>query len=107
MEITIPLYSVLSKLIRKFTFSKSVAFFAIVLLSFTYTNLEAQISTPTSSANPVCEGAAVTFSTTVTGTSTDGLATFYDGATIIGTGAINGAGVATFAGRASSKRARA
>ena len=45
-------------------------------------------------SNPTASGSAATFDATVTGTAPSGIVTFYDGATIIGSGAIVG-GVAT------------
>jgi hypothetical protein len=62
-------------------------------------NLAATSSAVTSSANPSGAGQAVTFTATVTsaaGTPT-GNVTFKDGATALGTGALNASGVATFA----------
>ena len=59
-------------------------------------------STPTSSANPSTFGATVTFSATVTSTLTGdplvptGKVTFNDGTTALGSGTLNGSGVATF-----------
>jgi hypothetical protein len=51
-----------------------------------------------SSANPSVFGQSVTFTATVTGTGPipTGTVTFLDGATTLGTGALNGSGVATF-----------
>ena len=88
-------YWVISKIIRKFSPYKAISVFAIVLFSFSSTNLKAQIAQPTSDNNPSCLNSSVTFSATVSGTSTDGIVTFYDNAVIIGTGTIT-AGVATF-----------
>ena len=50
----------------------------------------------TSSANPSFFGQAVTFTATVTGASPTGTVTFKDGATVLGSGTLNGSGVATF-----------
>jgi uncharacterized repeat protein (TIGR01451 family) len=50
----------------------------------------------TSSANPSSFGQAVTFTATVTGASPTGTVTFKDGATALGSGTLNGSGVATF-----------
>ena len=88
-------YWVLSKRIRKFFPGKLYSIFAILLLSFSHTALVAQISQPTSGANPACLGSPVTFSTTVSGTSTDNIVTFYDNGVSMGTNTITG-GVATF-----------
>ena len=56
-------------------------------------------TTLTSSLNPSTSGQSVTFTATVTGGSgtPTGSVDFKDGATIIGTGTLNGSGVATFA----------
>ncbi len=103
MEITLPLFSVLSKLIRKFIPSNAVAFFAIILFSFIYTNAEAQITNLQSDLNPACVGATINFTATVTGA---GNVTFYDGAAIpanqIGTpiAVAGGTAVLPFAGLA-------
>jgi hypothetical protein len=60
-------------------------------------NVQAATSTAlTSSLNPSAFGQAVTFTATVTGATPTGTVTFKDGATVIGTGTLNGAGVATF-----------
>jgi hypothetical protein len=55
------------------------------------------ITTLISSVNPSLSGAPVTFSATVTGTSgtPTGTVTFKDGGTTLGTGTLNGSGVAT------------
>ncbi len=68
--------------------------------SNTVTQVVTQISTTTglaSSANPAAPGAAVTFTATVTASSgtPTGTVTFNDGSTAIGTGTLNGSGVAT------------
>jgi hypothetical protein len=58
------------------------------------------ITTPTSTTNPSVFGQAVTFSVTVSGTTggtpTAGTVTFFSNATSLGTGTLNGSGVATF-----------
>src|ERR1700759_2362808 len=99
MEITIPLFSVLAKKIKKFICSKAVTLFAIVLLSLTHTNSDAQVTNLTSDVNPSCVGATVTFTATVTGT---GNVSFYDGTatgTLIGTSPVNtGSAVLSYAG---------
>ena len=51
----------------------------------------------TSSANPSASGQAITFTATVTSTGVPaGIVTFMDGAATLGTGTLNGSGVATF-----------
>src|ERR1700746_2336115 len=82
MEITLPLFSNLYKLIRELTVSRAVAFFAIILSSFSYTNLEAQITSVTSDNNPSCFGTAINFTGTVGATT--GNVLFYDGTVAAG-----------------------
>ena len=53
-------------------------------------------TTLVSSLNPSLVGQAVTFTATVSGSTPTGTVTFKDGATTLGTGTPNGAGVATF-----------
>ncbi len=64
----------------------------------TETIQESSTTTLTSSANPSLSGAPVTFTATVTGSSgtPTGTVTFKDGGTTLGTGTLNGSGVATF-----------
>jgi uncharacterized repeat protein (TIGR01451 family) len=50
-----------------------------------------------SSPNPSLAGQSVTFTATVSGSTPTGIVTFKDGATALGTGTLNGSGVATFA----------
>jgi uncharacterized repeat protein (TIGR01451 family) len=50
-----------------------------------------------SSLNPSLAGQSVTFTATVSGSTPTGTVTFKDGATTLGTGTLNGTGVATFA----------
>jgi hypothetical protein len=56
----------------------------------------------TSSANPACQASSITFTATVTDTSAGstgtptGTVTFKDGATTLGSGSLNGSGVATY-----------
>jgi hypothetical protein len=52
----------------------------------------------TSSANPATQGVPVIFTATVTATSgtPTGVVSFFDGSTLVGTGTLNGSGVATF-----------
>jgi hypothetical protein len=65
-------------------------FFTVLARSSTATTL-------TSSQNPSSFGAPVTFTATVTGTSSPtGSVTFEDGATVLGSGTLDGAGHATF-----------
>ena len=69
MEITLPLYSVLSKLFKIISPIKAVACIAIALFSFTYTNLQAQDATQivvASGTNPSCSNAGVPLTATVT-----------------------------------------
>jgi uncharacterized repeat protein (TIGR01451 family) len=53
-------------------------------------------TTLVSSPNPSVVGQAVTFTATVSGSTPTGTVTFKDGATALGTGTLNGSGVATF-----------
>jgi hypothetical protein len=65
--------------------------------SQTVKNQTATSTSLASSQNPSQFGQLVTFTATVTGSGTPtGTVTFKDGAAVIGTGALNGAGVATF-----------
>lgn len=48
-----------------------------------------------SSANPSTSGQAVTFTAVVTGATPTGTVQFFDGASLLGTGAVNGSGIAT------------
>ena len=70
MEITIPRFSNLSKLIRKLTLKRAVALFAIVVLSFSYTDSIAQdityIDLTSSTASPSCSNIGVALTATVT-----------------------------------------
>ncbi len=50
----------------------------------------------TASASSIAVGSSVTFTATVTGTSPTGTVTFKNGATTLGTGTLNGSGVATY-----------
>jgi hypothetical protein len=50
-----------------------------------------------SSANPSTSGQTVTFTAAVTGATPTGTVQFFDGANLLGTGAVNGAGIATLA----------
>jgi hypothetical protein len=59
-------------------------------------NPVASSTTLQSSVNPSTPGQAVTFTATVTGSSPTGTVTFKDGATTLGTGAVNSFGQATF-----------
>jgi hypothetical protein len=52
-------------------------------------------TTLASSANPSVVGQSVTFTATVTGSFPTGTVTFRDGATVLGTVALNGSGIAT------------
>src|ERR1700694_4900767 len=82
MEIRIPFYSVLTKLIRKFSPSNVVAFFAIVVLSLFHSELKAQITSVTSDNNPSCFGSAINFSAAVAGATAGNTVDFYDGIAI-------------------------
>ncbi len=74
MEITIPRFSNLSKLIRKLTLTRAVALFAIVFLSFSYTDLIAQditnINLSSSTASPSCSNVGVQLTAMVTDVTT-------------------------------------
>lgn len=62
---------------------------------FSYAAVSSSV-TLASSANPSTFGQSVTFTATVTGSSPTGTVTFKDGATVLGTGTLNGSGQATF-----------
>jgi Bacterial Ig-like domain (group 3) len=59
-------------------------------------SLTTSSTTLTSSPNPSLAGQGVTFTATVSGSTPIGTVTFKDGATPLGTGPLNGSGVATF-----------
>ncbi len=65
--------------------SKFIAIFAILFLSFSHIELQAQtITAPVASANPACiNTTAVTFTATTTTPSADGVLTVYDGGVAI------------------------
>ena len=68
--------------------------------SFNQTVLPTTTTTLASSANPSMSGSSVTFTTTVTtsgSTAPTGTVTFMDGPTALGTGILDGSGIATYA----------
>ena len=104
MEITLPLFSNLFKLIRKLISGKAVAFFAILILSFTHTSIQAQIAqakrvlmneSPACVKRPQLQLSAGKRKLPAA-SSPMGIVTFYDNNVIIGTGTITG-GIATLA----------
>src|SRR5579863_533688 len=74
MEITLPHFSNLFKLIRKLKVSRAAALFAIVFFSFTYTDLVAQDVTNTvltsATASPSCSNVGVALTATVSDVTT-------------------------------------
>src|SRR4051794_38827746 len=70
MEITLPLYSVLSKILKTILPGKAVALIAIVLFSFTYTSVDGQdatnIAITSGTSSPSCSNVGVQLTATVT-----------------------------------------
>jgi hypothetical protein len=67
-----------------------------VTATCTASSVAASTTSLNSSLNPSAFGQPVTFTATVTGSSPTGTVTFKDGANTLGTGTLNGSGVATF-----------